>query len=60
MGYWGKPIWRVAADEVKRNWHVVTGFVVTGFVVTKVSLGLTPEQAKHSDFVKLHGKEDHH
>ncbi|CAJ1955786.1 unnamed protein product [Sphenostylis stenocarpa] len=40
--------------EWKRNWPFLVGFAVTGTVITKLSLGLTEEDAKKSKFVQAH------
>ncbi|KAG4974057.1 hypothetical protein AAZX31_11G139200 [Glycine max] len=40
--------------EWKRNWPFLVGFAVTGALITKLSLGLTEEEAKNSKFVKAH------
>ncbi|KAG4967280.1 hypothetical protein glysoja_028893 [Glycine soja] len=40
--------------EWKRNWPFLVGFAVTGALITKLSLGLTEEDAKNSKFVKAH------
>ncbi|KAM7522219.1 hypothetical protein LguiA_012121 [Lonicera macranthoides] len=40
--------------EWKRNWPFLVGFAVTGTIITKMSLGLTEEDAKNSPFVQRH------
>ncbi|CAL5422551.1 unnamed protein product [Camellia sinensis] len=40
--------------EWSRNWPFLVGFFVTGTVITKLSLGLTEEDAKNSPFVQRH------
>ncbi|GMY10805.1 ATP synthase 6 kDa subunit, mitochondrial [Fagus crenata] len=40
--------------EWNRNWPFLVGFAVTGTVITKLSLGLTEEDAKNSAFVQRH------
>ncbi|KAH7332072.1 hypothetical protein KP509_20G066600 [Ceratopteris richardii] len=45
---------KVALKEAKRMWPFVMGFGVSMAIVLKVSLSLTPEDAKNSPFVKEH------
>ncbi|CAN1167195.1 ATP synthase small subunit 6, mitochondrial, partial [Linum perenne] len=40
--------------EWNRNWPFLVGFAVTGTIITKMSLGLTEEEAKNSKFVQRH------
>ncbi|CAL5388239.1 hypothetical protein CsSME_00017239 [Camellia sinensis var. sinensis] len=40
--------------EWSRNWPFLVGFAITGTVITKLSLGLTEEDAKNSPFVQRH------
>ncbi|XP_057499879.1 ATP synthase small subunit 6, mitochondrial-like isoform X3 [Actinidia eriantha] len=40
--------------EWSRNWPFLIGFAVTGTIITKLSLGLTEEDAKNSPFVQRH------
>ncbi|GFY93258.1 hypothetical protein Acr_08g0016540 [Actinidia rufa] len=40
--------------EWSRNWPFLVGFAVTGTIITKLSLGLTEEDAKNSPFVQRH------
>ncbi|CAO2824902.1 unnamed protein product [Amaranthus hypochondriacus] len=40
--------------EWNRNWPFLTGFAITGYIITKVSLGLSEEDAKNSPFVQRH------
>ncbi|XP_057449117.1 ATP synthase small subunit 6-A, mitochondrial-like [Lotus japonicus] len=40
--------------EWKRTWPFLVGFAVTGTLITKMSLGLTEEEAKKSKFVQAH------
>ncbi|KAL9268096.1 ATP synthase small subunit 6, mitochondrial-like protein [Drosera capensis] len=40
--------------EWNRNWPFLVGFAVTGALITKMSLGLTEEDAKNSKFVQRH------
>ncbi|KAF6152018.1 hypothetical protein GIB67_010592 [Kingdonia uniflora] len=42
--------------EWRRNWPFLVGFAITGSIITKISLGLTEEQAKNSAFVQRHNK----
>lgn len=42
--------------EWNRNWPFLVGFAVTGIIVTKMSLGLTEEDAKNSKFAQRHKK----
>ncbi|KAF6149686.1 hypothetical protein GIB67_017419 [Kingdonia uniflora] len=42
--------------EGRRNWPFLVGFAITGSIITKISLGLTEEQAKNSAFVQRHNK----
>ncbi|KAK9062974.1 hypothetical protein SSX86_016844 [Deinandra increscens subsp. villosa] len=42
--------------EFNRNWPFLVGFAVTGTIITKLSLGLTEEDAKNSTFVQRHKK----
>ncbi|CAN0854040.1 ATP synthase small subunit 6, mitochondrial [Linum perenne] len=42
--------------EWNRNWPFLVGFAVTGTIITKMSLGLTEEEAKNSKFVQRHKK----
>jgi len=42
--------------ELTRNWPFLVGFGITFTIVTKMSLGLTEEDAKNSPFVQRHGK----
>lgn len=42
--------------ELNRNWPFLVGFGITFAIVTKMSLGLTEEDAKNSPFVQRHGK----
>ncbi|KAM7276319.1 hypothetical protein ACFE04_018185 [Oxalis oulophora] len=44
--------------EWNRNWPFLVGFAVTGTIITKMSLGLTEEDAKHSKFAQRHN--NHH
>ncbi|XP_057536428.1 ATP synthase small subunit 6-A, mitochondrial-like [Amaranthus tricolor] len=43
--------------EWNRNWPFLTGFAITGFIITKLSLGLTEEDAKNSPFVQRHRRQ---
>ncbi|CAN8253314.1 unnamed protein product [Cochlearia groenlandica] len=40
--------------EWKRCWPFITGFAVTGVLITKLTSGLTEEDAKNSKFVQQH------
>ncbi|KAI3465100.1 hypothetical protein Pfo_021763 [Paulownia fortunei] len=40
--------------EWNRNWPFLVGFAITGSIITKMSLGLTEEDAKNSPFVQRH------
>ncbi|KAJ7980883.1 Mitochondrial ATP synthase 6 kDa subunit [Quillaja saponaria] len=40
--------------EWNRNWPFLVGFAITGTIITKLSLGLTEEDAKNSPFVQRH------
>ncbi|XP_075634386.1 ATP synthase small subunit 6, mitochondrial [Castanea sativa] len=40
--------------EWNRNWPFLVGFAITGTIITKMSLGLTEEDAKKSPFVQRH------
>jgi hypothetical protein len=40
--------------EWKRCWPFLTGFAVTGVLITKLTAGLTEEDAKNSKFVQQH------
>ncbi|KAF1897248.1 hypothetical protein Lal_00034951 [Lupinus albus] len=40
--------------EWNRTWPFLVGFAVTGTIITKLSLGLTEEDAKNSKFVQEH------
>ncbi|RAL54854.1 hypothetical protein DM860_013550 [Cuscuta australis] len=42
--------------EFSRTWPFLVGFGITGAVITKLSLGLTEEDAKKSKFVQRHKK----
>ncbi|KAK2633717.1 hypothetical protein Ddye_028509, partial [Dipteronia dyeriana] len=42
--------------EWNRNWPFLVGFAITGAIITKISLGLTEEDAKNSKFVQRHKK----
>ncbi|GFZ14893.1 hypothetical protein Acr_24g0010830 [Actinidia rufa] len=42
--------------EWNRNWPFLVGFAITGTIITKMSLGLTEEDAKNSPFVQRHKK----
>ncbi|KAL3850625.1 hypothetical protein ACJIZ3_012507 [Penstemon smallii] len=42
--------------EWKRNWPFLVGFAVTGAIITKMSAGLTEEDAKNSPFVQRHNR----
>ncbi|KAK9279065.1 hypothetical protein L1049_012740 [Liquidambar formosana] len=45
--------------EWNRNWPFLVGFAVTGALITKLTMGLTEEDAKNSAFVQRH-KRYHH
>ncbi|KAI5066970.1 hypothetical protein GOP47_0017498 [Adiantum capillus-veneris] len=47
---------RVALKEARRLWPFTLGFAVTGALILKLSLSLTPEDAKNSPFVKEHNR----
>ncbi|PSR93091.1 ATP synthase [Actinidia chinensis var. chinensis] len=42
--------------EWNRNWPFLVGFAITGTIITKMSLGLSEEDAKNSPFVQRHKK----
>ncbi|CAE6075304.1 unnamed protein product [Arabidopsis arenosa] len=44
--------------EWKRCWPFLTGFAVTGVLITKLTAGLTEEDAKNSKFVQQHRRID--
>ncbi|KAL6532593.1 hypothetical protein OROHE_014015 [Orobanche hederae] len=42
--------------EWNRNWPFLVGFAITGTIITKLSLGITEEEAKNSPFVQRHNR----
>eukprot|EP01018_Ginkgo_biloba_P035169 Gb_35148 [translate_table: standard] len=51
-----EPLRQILKREFNRNWPFLVGFGITFAVITKMSLGLTDEDAKNSPFVQRHGK----